>query len=163
MKKFILATLVALSFAGLCRAQAGKMLYKADYSSSFTMADPSYSEKVLTLWKDYENNTLDKHADMISDTVTMLLADGTLVKGKANNMAGVKDFRGSIKNLKVTVDAWMSIKSLDRGENLVCVWGNETFTDKDGKQVSRRMQEVWGFNSAGKVSLMLQYVGQGSM
>ena len=163
MKKFILATLVALSFAGICRAQVGKMLYKADYSSSFTMADPSYSEKVLTLWKDYENNTLDKHADMISDTVTMLLADGTLVKGKANNMAGVKDFRSSIKNLKVTVDAWMSIKSLDRGENLVCVWGNETFTDKDGKQVSRRMQEVWGFNSAGKVSLMLQYVGQGSM
>ncbi|WP_426667608.1 hypothetical protein ACPPVU_16420 [Mucilaginibacter sp. McL0603] len=163
MKKFILATLVALSFAGICRAQAGKMLYKADYSSSFTMADPSYSEKVLTLWKDYENNTLDKHADMISDTVTMLLADGTLVKGKANNMAGVKDFRGSIKNLKVKVDAWMSIKSLDRDENLVCVWGNETFTDKDGKQVSRRMQEVWGFNSAGKVSLMLQYVGQGSM
>ena len=163
MKKFILATLVALSFAGICRAQEGKMLYKADYSSSFTMADPSYSEKVLTLWKDYENNTLDKHADMISDTVTMLLADGTLVKGKANNMAGVKDFRGSIKNLKVTVDAWMSVKSLDRDENLVCVWGNETFTDKDGKQVSRRMQEVWGFNSAGKVSLMLQYVGQGSM
>ena len=163
MKKFILATLVALSFAGICRAQAGKMLYKADYSSSFTMADPSYSEKVLTLWKDYENNTLDKHADMIADTVTMLLADGTLVKGKANNMAGVKDFRGSIKNLKVKVDAWMSIKSLDRDENLVCVWGNETFTDKDGKQVSRRMQEVWGFNSAGKVSLMLQYVGQGSM
>jgi hypothetical protein len=163
MKKFILATLVALSFAGICRAQAGKMPYTAGYSSSFTMADPNYSEKVLTLWKDYENNTLDKHADMISDTVTMLLADGTLVKGKANNMTGVKEFRGSIKDLKVTIDAWMSIKSLDRDENLVCVWGNETFTDKDGKQVSRRMQEVWGFNSAGKVSLMLQYVGQGSM
>jgi hypothetical protein len=163
MKKFILATLVALSFAGICRAQAVKMPYTAGYSSSFTMADPNYSEKVLMLWKDYENNTLDKHADMISDTVTMLLADGTLVKGKASNMTGVKEFRGSIKDLKVTVDAWMSIKSLDRDENLVCVWGNETFTDKDGKQVSRRMQEVWGFNSAGKVSLMLQYVGQGSM
>jgi hypothetical protein len=163
MKKFILATLVALSFAGICRAQAGRMPYTAGYSSSFTMADPSYSEKVLTLWKDYEDNTLDKHADMFSDTVTMLLSDGTFVKGKANNMTGVKEFRNSIKNLKVTVDAWMSIKSLDRNENLVCVWGNETFTDKDGKQVSRRMQEVWGFNSAGKVSLMLQYVGQGSM
>ena len=163
MKKIIMAALVALSFAGICRAQAGKMPYKADYSSSFTMADPSYSEKILTLWKDYENNTLDKHADMISDTVSMLLADGTLVKGKANNLAGVKEYRGSIKNLKVTVDAWMSVKSLDRDENLVCVWGNESFTDKDGKQVSVRMHEVWGFNSAGKVSLILQYTGQGSM
>jgi len=163
MKKFILATLVALSFAGICQAQTGKILYKADYSSNFTMADPSYSEKILIIWKDYENNTLDKHVEMFSDTVTMLLSDGTLTKGKAGNLAGAKEFRNSIKNLKVTVDAWISIKSLDRDENLVCVWGNESFTDKDGKQVSRRVQEVWGFNSAGKVSLMLQYAGLGNM
>jgi hypothetical protein len=160
MKKLIMAILLALPLVAMSQ---GKSSYTAGYSSSFTMADPSYSDKILTLWKDYENNTLDKHADMISDTVTMLLADGTMVKGKAQNLTGVKEFRGSIKNLKITIDAWMSVKSLDRNENVVCVWGNESFTDKDGKEVSRRLQEVWGFNSAGKVSLMLQYAGMGSM
>ncbi len=161
MKKIFLAILLALPFVAM--SQQKSSTYTAGYSSNFTMADPSYSDKVLMLWKDYENNTLDKHIDLIADTVTMLLADGSMVKGKAQNLAGVKEFRGSIKNLKVTVDAWMSIKSLDRNENLVCVWGNETFTDKDGKEVSRRMHEVWGFNSAGKVSLMMQYSGMGSM
>jgi hypothetical protein len=160
MKKLIMAILLALPFVAMSQ---GKSSYTAGYSSSFTMADPSYSDKILTLWKDYENNTLDKHADMISDTVTMLLADGTMVKGKAQNLTGVKEFRGSIKNLKITIDAWMSVKSLDRNENVVCVWGNESFTDKDGKEVSRRLQEVWGFNSAGKVSLMMQYSGMGAL
>ena len=163
MKKLIAATLVAISFACVCHAQGGKMPYTAGYSSKFAMSDPKYSEKVLTLWKDYENNTLDMHADMLSDTVMMLLADGTMVKGKAQNLAGVKEFRNSIKDLKITLDAWMSVKSQDRNENVVCVWGSESFTDKDGKQISRRVQEVWGFNNAGKVSLMMQYSGMGSM
>jgi hypothetical protein len=57
----------------------------------------------------------------------------------------------------------MSLKSLDKDENVVCVWGNETFIDKDGKEYSQRVHEVWGFNSAGKVSMMLQYSGMGSM
>lgn len=154
-----MAILLALSVTAVCRAQGGKMPYTAGYSSNFTMADPSYSEKVLTLWKDYENNTLDKHADLISDTVTMHLANGQLVKGKAENLAGVKEYRASLKNLKVTVDAWMSIKSLDRDQNWVAIWGTEEFTDKDGKQVTMRQQEVWGFNSAGKVVAMMQYGG----
>jgi uncharacterized protein YwqG len=156
MKKLIMAILVALPFVAMSQ---GKSSYTAAYSSNFTMADPSYSDKVLTLWKDFENNTLDKHVDMISDTVTMMLSEGMVVKGKAANLAGVKEFRNSIKNYKVTVEAWMSLKSLDRDENVVCVWGNENFTDKDGKQVTRRLHEVWGFNSAGKVSLMMQYAG----
>jgi hypothetical protein len=160
MKKLILAILLALPFAAMSQVKGS---YTAGYSSNFTMADPSYSDKVLTLWKDYENNTLDKNVDMFSDTVTMLLADGSMVKGRAQNLAGVKEFRGSIKNLKITIDAWMSLKSLDRNENVVCVWGNESFTDKEGKEVSRRVQEVWGFNSAGKISLMMQYAGMGSM
>jgi hypothetical protein len=156
MKKIFMAILLVFPIMAMSQGKSG---YKAAYSSNFTMADPSYSDKVLTLWKDFEDNTLDKHADMISDTVTMMLAEGMIVKGKAENLAGVKEYRGSIKNYKVTVDAWMSLKSLDRDENVVCIWGNESFTDKDGKQVTRRLHEVWGFNNAGKVSLMMQYAG----
>lgn len=155
MKKLFVIFLLALPFAAMSQTSG----YTAAYSSNFTMADPSYSEKILTLWKDYENNTLDKHINLLSDTVSMILSDGTLVKGKANALAGVKEFRGSIKNLKVTVDAWMSLKSLDKDENWVAIWGTEEYTDKDGKAVTVRRHEIWGFNSAGKVGMMMQYGG----
>ena len=157
MKKLILAILLALPFAALSQT------YTAGYSSKFAIANSSYSDKVLMLWKDYENNTLDKHVDLISDTVTMILQQGAVVKGKAENLKGVKEYRGSITNYKVTVEAWMSVKSLDKGENIVLVWGDENFTDKDGKAVHQRVHEVWVFNSAGKISLMMQYAGAGGM
>lgn len=163
MKKLILAILMVFSLAFVCKAQSSKIPYTAGYSSNFTTADPSFSEKVLTMWKDYDNNTLDQHAGWLADTVTMLLSDGTLVKGKSQNMAGVKEFRGSIKNLKTTIDAWVSLKSLDRDQNVVCIWGNENFTDKDGKEVSRRVHEVWMFDSSGKISMILQYTGMGNI
>ncbi|MDB5022998.1 MAG: nuclear transport factor 2 family protein [Mucilaginibacter sp.] len=159
MKKIFMAILLALPFAAM--SQGKSSIYTASYSSNFTMADPSYSDKVLTLWKDFEDNALEKHGDLVSDTVTMMIADGPVVKGKAANLAGLKEFRSSLKNYKVTVEAWMSVKSVDKGENFVCIWGNEDFTDKDGKHINRRLHEVWGFNKDGKVSLLMQYAGAG--
>jgi hypothetical protein len=157
MKKLILAILLALPFAAMSQT------YTASYSSKFTFADQSYSDKILSLWKDYENNTLDNHLDLFTDTVSMELANGAIVKGKAENLKGVKESRNSIKDYKVTMAAWMSVKSLDRGENIVLVWGDESFTDKDGKKVQQRVHEVWVFNSAGKISFMMQYAGGGGI
>jgi hypothetical protein len=161
MKKLNLIILMAISWAGICHAQTTP--YKATYSSKFVIADQSYADKVLTLWKDFENNKLDDHINWIADTVSMTLADGKIVKGKAENLAGVKAFRGSLKDMKITVDAWVSLKS-DRNQNVVCVWGEEDYTDANGKHVKVSLQEVWGFNKDGKVSLMLQYAqGGGTM
>ena len=160
MKQFFIFFLLATPFVAMSQAHSG---YTASYSSNFTMADPSYSEKILTLWKDFENNTLDNHADMFADTVTMMLTDGTMVKGKAENLSGAKQFRGSVKNYKAALDAWVSLKSTDRNQNVVCVWGTESYTDKDGKTVKTRLQEVWGFNKDGKIDLLIQYSAPGSM
>ena len=160
MKKLFILVLLAMPFAAMSQAHSG---YTPSYSSSFTIADPSYSEKILMLWKDFENNKLDNHLDMFTDTVSMMLANGAMIKGKAQNLASVKEFRNSIKNYKVIVDAWVSLKSTDKNENVVCIWGTEEFTDKDGKQVKQRTQEVWKFNKDGKIDLMLQYAGGGTM
>jgi hypothetical protein len=158
MKKLFLIILVIISWTGICHAQS--TLYKATYSSKFVIADQSYADKILTLWKDFENNKLDDHINWIADTVNMTLADGRTVKGKAENLAGVKAFRGSLKDMKITVDAWVSLKS-DRNENVVCIWGEEDYTDANGKHVKVSLHEVWGFNKDGKVSLMLQYAQSG--
>jgi hypothetical protein len=163
MKKLIMLLFVVICCAAASHAQGGKSPYTANYSSSFTIADPAYSEKVLMLWKDFENNALDSHIGWFADTVTMTLADGTTVKGKAENLSGAKAFRASLKDYKANVDAWVSLKSTDRNQNVVCIWGNEEYTDKDGKPVKHRIQEVWGFNKDGKIDLMLQYEGGGGM
>lgn len=156
MKKLLMIFLLALPFAAFSQTQGG---YTASYSSKFKMGEASYADKVLTLWKDFENNTLDKHADWIADTVTMQLSGGSVVKGRANSLAGAKEFRSSLTNYKVDVEAWMSLKSTDRNQNWVAIWGTEEYTDKDGKQVKVRLHEIWGFNSDGKISIMMQYAG----
>jgi hypothetical protein len=121
MKRIIIIICVAVSWAGISHAQTST-LYKASYSSNFKMADQAYADKVLTLWKDFEDNTLDKHIDWFTDSLTMTLANGQTVKGKAENLAGAKQFRGSLTDYKVTVDAWVSLKSVDHNENVVCIW-----------------------------------------
>jgi len=159
MKKIFMIICVAASWVGICHAQDSAP-YKAHYSSKFTIADESYANKVLTLWKDFEDNMLDRHLDWFADSVSMSLATGETVKGKAANLAGAKSYRGSLKNYKISLDACMSLKS-DRGDNVVCVWGTEDFTDGSGKHVMQHIQEVWGFNKDGKVDLLLQYVRPG--
>ncbi|MDB4902386.1 MAG: nuclear transport factor 2 family protein [Mucilaginibacter sp.] len=160
MKKLFIFFLMAMPFVAMSQAHSG---YTPSYSSSFVIADPSYSEKILMLWKDFENNTLDKHIDMFADTVTMMLANGAMVKGRTENLAGAKQFRSSLKNYKAALDAWLSVKSTDKNQNVVCVWGTEAYTDKDGKQVKTRLQEVWTFNKDGKIDMMLQYAAPGGM
>jgi hypothetical protein len=159
MKRIILIICVVVSWVGVSHAQNAP--YKAEYSSKFTIADESYANKVLTLWKDYEDNQLDRHIDWFADTVSMTLASGQTIKGKAANLAGVKAYRSSIKDLKVAIEAWVSLKS-DRGDNVVCVWGTEDSADQNGKHAVMNMQEVWMFNKDGKVSMMLQYAQQGA-
>jgi hypothetical protein len=160
MKKIFFFILLALPFAAISQTHSG---YTASYSSKFIIANPGYSEKVLMLWRDFNNNTLDAHLDMFADTVSMTLANGAMIKGKAENLAGAKQFRSSVTDYKSTVDAWVSLKSTDRNENVVCIWGEEEYTDKDGKKVKTSLQEVWGFNKDGKVDLMLQYARPGGM
>jgi SnoaL-like protein len=158
MKKIIMIICAAVSWAGISHAQDAP--YKANYSSKFTIADESYANKVLSLWKDYENNTLDKHVDWFADSVSMTVATGQTTKGKAANLAGAKAYRATLKDLKVSVDAWVSLKS-DRGDNAVCIWGTEDFTDQNGKHVVQDLQEVWMFNKDGKIDMMLQYLRPG--
>ncbi|HZX57856.1 MAG TPA: hypothetical protein VFE54_03995 [Mucilaginibacter sp.] len=161
MRKLIMIICVAISWVGIGHAQDAP--YKASYSSNFKIADQAHANQVLTVWKDFENNTLDNHAGWFADTVSMTFANGTTVKGKAENLKGAKQYRGSLSNYKVTVDAWVSLKS-DRDENVVCVWGTEEFTTADGKKVKQGLQEVWGFNKDGKIDMMLQYAqGGGAM
>jgi hypothetical protein len=134
--------------------------FKATYSSNFKMGDPKYSQQVLVLWKDYEQNTLDKHSSWFADTASIAFADGKITKGRANLIAGAKAARGAVKNYKCTIAAYMSLISVDKKKQWVAIWGTDEYTDKNGKAVKVNLQEIWGFNKDGKIDYMSQYAAK---
>lgn len=134
------------------------MPYTAGYSSNFVMGNPAHARMVLDLWKDWDDNAFDRH-DYFADTLVMYLPDGTVVKGKDANLEGAKKYRGGMTSAKSTIDAWIPLRSVDRKEDWVAIWGTETDTWPDGKTETRNIQEVWRINKDGKIDLMRQFTG----
>lgn len=159
MKKFIpaIATLLLASVSHDAFAQA--LPYKAAYTSDFKIGNPAYSKMVLELWKDWDDNTFDKH-DYFADTVVMYLPDSSVIKGKAESIDGAKKYRGSMASAKSVVHAWVPLYSNDKKENAICIWGTETDTWPDGKVTVRDVHEVWWFNKDGKISAMRQWTAK---
>ncbi len=130
--------------------------YTAGYSSDFKMGNPAYARKVLELWKDYDNNTLEAH-DYFADTAVMFLSNGMVMRGKDSIYAGAKSGRAMMSSVTSSVDAWIPLKSVDRNEDWVAIWGTATSTGPDGKAEKEDLQEIWGFNKDGKVVFMKQF------
>ena len=133
------------------------MPYKANYSSHFAMSDPAHAKKVMELWKDYDENMFERHADYFADSLVVELSNGTRLVGKEAAMKSVKEYRSSLTKVETTVDAWISTKSLDKNEEWVCIWGVETYTDASGKENKIRLHEIWRLNKDGKVDFMAQF------
>jgi hypothetical protein len=58
------------------------------------------------------------------------------------------------------VNAIMAVKSTDKNEHWVLIWGMEKDTHKNGKTDSVELQETWRFNAAGKADLLYQFAEQ---
>jgi hypothetical protein len=155
MKRLLIAVSTLVLFS-LCESSFAQDPYKANYSSDFSMGNPQNSKIILNLWKDWDDNAFDRH-DYLADTIVMFFPDGSMVKGKDSALAGAKRYRGSMKSASSSVDAWMSLKSNDRNENWVAIWGTETDTWPDGKTEKRDIHEIWQINKDGKVNFMKQF------
>jgi hypothetical protein len=130
--------------------------YKANYSSNFKIGNPAQAKMILELWKDWDDNAFDRH-DYMADTVVMFFPDGSMIKGKDSSLAGAMRYRGSMSSATSKLDAWIPLKSVDRNQNWVAVWGSETDTWPDGKTETREIHEIWRFNKDGKVDFMKQF------
>ena len=126
------------------------------YSQRHQIGNAANAQKVLDLWKDWDDNQFDRH-DYMHDTVVMIFADGMVTKGKKANMDAAKKFRGGFTSAKSTIHAIIPLRSTDQNEDVVCVWGHEDDTYPDGKVVGRDLHEVWWFNKEGKVIMMRQW------
>lgn len=140
------------------KAQADQATpYTATYSSKFEIGNPEYTKLIMSVWKDWDANTLDNSAKLFADTMVMYSPDGTMTKGKELNLAEAKKYRGQFTTVKSTIHAIISLKSTDRNEDWVAVWGMEEDTSKDGKKTNVALHEVWKFNKDGKIDVMRQY------
>lgn len=131
--------------------------YEAGYSSQFITGDPAYSKLVLDLWKDFDNNTFERNASAFVDTVVMMMADGTFLRGLQQVTDAAKTYRSSLASMASTLDAVMSVHSIDRDEDWVLVWGTTTETDKSGHAKKLLLHEAWRIDKDGKVNYMMQY------
>ena len=152
----LLSSLLTLCFLNDTIAQSAKAPYVADYTSSFKMGNPEYANKVLEMWKDFDDNQLNRH-DYFADTLIVWLPDASVTRGKAANLEGVIKYRASIAKVKSTVHAWVPLYSTDTKDNLVSIWGTEEDTFADGKVDTKELHEVWWFNKDGKVTMIRQW------
>ena len=131
--------------------------YTPTYSGDFEIGDPKYAQTILDIWKDFDNNTFDNSKDKFADTVLMLFPDMELYASRDSMIASTKAYRGLFKSVQSKIDAVMSVKSTDRNEDWVLVWGTEVHTNKKNVTDSVYLHEAWRLNKDGKVEYMEQF------
>jgi hypothetical protein len=132
--------------------------YHIDYSSKFTIDDPKNAESLLAIWKAYDNGDLSVSKELFADTIEAYLSNGAVMRASRDSMlAGIQAVRNSFKTAVDRVSAITAVKSADRNEHWVLIWGTEIDTYKNGKIDSTDLQETWRFNEAGKANLVFQY------
>ena len=132
--------------------------YDIQYSSKFIMGNPKYAEGVLTLWKDFDNGNLSAHKDFFADSITAILSSGAHMHSSRDSvLATIQKYRNSLAAAVDRVDAVMAVRSTDKNEDWVLIWGMETDSYKNGKIDSVNLQETWRINKDGKADLLMQY------
>jgi hypothetical protein len=133
--------------------------YDIQYSSKFIVGNPKYAENILTLWKDFDNGNLSAHKDFFADSVQAILGSGASMHASRDSViATIQKYRSSLSAATDRVDAVMAVKSTDKNEDWVLIWGTEIDTHKNGKIDSVDLQETWRINKDGKADLLMQYM-----
>jgi hypothetical protein len=134
------------------------------YSASFVMDSAANTETILALWSEWNSGDLSKSRAHFADTVAFFLPDGSRMMGPTDSLIkNMQGYRSSFKGMEAAVDAIFAVKSTDKNENWVAIWGTEIQTDMKGKVDTISLQETWRFNKAGKVDMMMQAMRKGML
>jgi hypothetical protein len=135
--------------------------YPIMYSSSFAMDEPKNAESVLAFWKAYDAGDFSSSKDFFADTFDVHLSNGFHMRSsRDSSIAGVQAYRSGFASVVDNVNAIMAVKSTDKNEHWVLIWGIEKNIPKKGKADSVFLQETWRFNAAGKADLMYSFAEQ---
>ncbi|MGI8599907.1 MAG: hypothetical protein ACR2KB_11705 [Chitinophagaceae bacterium] len=134
--------------------------YTAEYSSQFVPGNPQHAKLILDMWKLWDDNQLDMQNDWIADTILLQLPDGQVISGKDNFMKESKTYRNMFSTMKSSVETWIPLRSVDRNENWVAIWGREAATNNTGVTTTNMIHEIWRINKDGKIDFMRQYMAK---
>lgn len=98
--------------------------------------------------------------DYYADTIKTYFADGSMANGKAAFVAESKKYRGGFTAVKSTIHAMIPIRSQDKNQDIVCMWGEELSAKADGTTTTSSIHEVWFFNKDGKITTLRQWTAK---
>jgi hypothetical protein len=149
----------AAASEGSATSPAYEYSVKSRYSSDWEMGDPKLAEKVIDLWRHYDNNTLDSVRPYFADSVYMDMPGFSGKLHADTALAGAKADRARFSSLKSEIDVILPINAKNHpDEKIVTIWGEEAGV-LDGKTIKRRLHETWAFNNDGKVIWTIRYDG----
>ena len=150
-------TISDTSAAATVPAKPHEYAVNAIFSSAFEIGDYSQADKVLELWKQYDENNLDKGLDYFADSVTLFMHDGWKYFGKRDSlMKMMKQKRGEYSSMNTVLVGIIPLRATDLNENWVSIFGTE-YTTMKNKKDSADIQEYWRFNKDGKIDMMHSY------
>lgn len=144
----------AMPAARMETADNSALPYVPTYSGKFAMGNPAHSRMVLNLIKDYETN-LFSMSDAFADTAIVFFPDGTTVRGIEALTGAFKQMRTSEPDMTINVSAVVPMRSTDRMEDWVLVWGNS-----GGTSNRTEFHHIWRINRDGKVDYLRLYQGK---
>jgi len=132
--------------------------YKAIYSSDLSMSsDPKIAQRVLTVWRMYENKQIDAMKSYYADTVTYDDANGNHFYGPAKGLLAIaKKEMEKLDSLRFDISMWESVHANDKNEDWVNIWCKERSYPKAGKPDTAMMYEKWMIKN-GRVYSFNQY------
>jgi hypothetical protein len=134
--------------------------YTASYSSQFTMGKPEHTKLILEMYQAYEKNDFSGES-RFSDTVTFILPDGQVLKGRDAVMDAMSQGRSSAPSPDFRISAVMPVHSVDKGTDWVLVWGSQmggaSGTDR------AEFHSIWMVNKDQKVDYVQLYEGKAPM
>jgi len=108
--------------------------YTATYSSTFVPGKQADVLTVLNSYKDWETGDIAALKATTGDSIEYLFPNGFVFNNTADSFATfAKKFRDSLSKVQINMFAWTSNHSVDKNEDWVNAWYEETDTYKTGK------------------------------
>ncbi len=118
------------------------MPYTASYSSNFVAGKQSDVLAVLNSYKDWETGDMNAMKGTYGDSVEGYFSNGFHFNSALDSfMSAASKFRDSLSNVKLNIIAWTSNHSVDKNQDWVNVWYEETDTFKKGNKVDSMYYE----------------------
>jgi hypothetical protein len=135
--------------------------FKASFSSDLSMpSNHEYAQRVLTVWKMYENKQMDSMKPYYADTVTYDDANGNHFHGPAEGLLNIaKKEMDKLDSLRFDISMWETVHANDVDEDWVNIWCKERSYPKNGKPDTTLMHESWKIKD-GRIYYFNQYTAK---